>query len=189
MKQIDVRFSEDDMATIKNMLGKRMDKYKCDPFINSTTVYAIVGISLENSAYAFTNMTEVMDYYGEKEDVALFKIRRVSYDGIQSLVQNQEMIETPVERLISEIMVVNETQRLYEKNILIYEVRLTRGIIFKFDDGNELSFEKNIWFSENITVEKGYDLIRKFTSVKEFAEGWSEDYHGECSREKINFKL
>lgn len=166
-----------------------MDKYKCDPFVYSTSVYAIVGISVEDKSYAFTNIAKVMDYFGEKEEVALFKIQCVAYDSIHSMIQNQEMIEMPVKSIISEIMVVNETQRLYENHIPIYEVQLTRGIIFKFEDGNELSFEKNIWFSEDITVERGYDLIQKFTPTEEFGEGWSGEYHGECSREILTFKI
>jgi len=83
---------------------------------------------------------------------------------------------------------VNECQRLFENGIQTYEVLITRGIIFKFKDGHELSFEKNIWFSEDITVEKGYDLIERFTPVEEFAEGWSGNYSGECVRELISFR-
>lgn len=63
---------------------------------------------------------------------------------------------------------------------------LTRGIIFQFKDGHELSLEKNIWFSEDITVEKGYDLIRRYTPTTEFEEGWSADYRGKCSREIVS---
>ena len=96
------------------------------------------------------------------------------------------MIETPVDSVIADVIIVNECQRLFKKGVQIYEVMLTRGIIFKFEDGHELSFEKNIWFSEDITVEKGYDLIQRFTPVSEFAEGWSDDYRGECSREMIS---
>jgi hypothetical protein len=38
MKQIDVRFSASDMADIKGMVGKKLVKYKCDPFEFSTSV-------------------------------------------------------------------------------------------------------------------------------------------------------
>ena len=186
MKTIDVRFSASDMAEIKSMVGKRMIGYKCDPFIFSTSVYGIVGIRLEDTSYAFTNSLEVMDYFGDPEDVARFRISKVEYANIKSLVQDQVMVETPVDNVIEDVIVVNECQRLFEKDVQIYEVMVTRGIIFKFEDGLELSFEKNIWFSEDITVEKGYDLIERFTPVSEFAEGWSDDYRGECSREMIS---
>ena len=188
MKQIDIRFSASDMSLIQSMIGKRLIKYKCDPFEFSTSVYGIVGIALEDSTYAFTNLIEVMDYYGEQEDVALFKMKRIPFSSIHSLIQNQAMVETPVDSIISEIIVVNEQQQLFENDEQIYEVLLTRGIIFIFEDGHELSFEKSIWFSEDIAVEKGYNLIERFTPVDEFSEGWSGEYRGECSRELISLK-
>ncbi len=132
-----------------------MISYKCDPFLFSTSVYGIVGIQLEDSSYSFTNTLEVMDYYGASEEVAYFRILPSVYDDIHSLVQNQEMVETPIGSIIEDVIIVNECQRLFEKGIQTYEIMVTRGIIFKFDEGNELSFEKNIWFSEDITVERG----------------------------------
>lgn len=188
MKQMDVRFSSSDMAALKEMVGKKLVKYKCDPFVFSTSVYGIVGIALEDAAYAFTNTITTMDYFGEQEDVALFKMERIPFASIHSRVQNQTMVETPVESIISDVMVVNERQWLFEKGIKTYEVQVTRGIIIKFEDGHELSFEKSIWFSEDIAVEKGYDLIQRFTPTTEFGEGWSGDYRGECSREIISLK-
>lgn len=188
MKKIDVRFSASEMAELKSMVGKKMVKYKCDPFEFSTSVYGIVGISLEDSDYAFTNMTDVMDYYGNQEDVALFKVERRPFSSIKSFIQNQTMIENPVDATISEVMVVNESQHLFENDKQIYEVLLTRGVIFKFEDGHELSLEKNIWFSEDITVEKGYSLLDRFTSEAEFGEGWSGEFRGECSREIVTLK-
>jgi hypothetical protein len=183
MKQIDVRFSSSDMASLKELIGQKMLKYKCDPFEFSTSVYGIVGIAFENASFAFTNVTAVMDYFGDQEDVALFKMKRVPFSSIHSMIPDQTMVETPVESVISDILLVNEQQQLFEKGIKTYEVFLTRGIIFQFKDGHELSLEKNIWFSEDITVEKGYDLIRRYTPTTEFEEGWSADYRGKCSRE------
>ncbi|MDO4491933.1 MAG: hypothetical protein Q4B85_12785 [Lachnospiraceae bacterium] len=188
MKKIDVRFSASEMAEIQKMVGKKMVKYKCDPFEFSTSVYGIVGVSFEDGDYAFTNMTEVMDYYGEQEDVALFKLVQKPFSSIRSLIQNQSMIETPVESTVSEVLVVNENQQLFENGKQIYEVSLTRGIIFIFEDEHELSFEKNIWFSEDITVEKGYKLLERFTPKTEFTEGWSGNYCGVCSREIVSVK-
>ncbi len=188
MKQIDVRFTAHDMAAIKSMIGKKMVKYKCDPFESSTSVYGIVGIAFEDAAYAFTNRVSVMDYYGEPEDVALFKMECMPFASIHSMVQNQTMVETPVGNVISDVLVVNERQQLFDNDVKTYEVLLTRGIIFVFEDGHELSLEKNIWFSEDITVEKGYGLIQRFTSTSEFEESWSGAYRGECTREIISVR-
>lgn len=58
----------------------------------------------------FLNCTESMDYYGDQEDVALFKMEFISYDNINSLVEGQEMEETPFNSIISDIIIVNEKQ-------------------------------------------------------------------------------
>ncbi|MBR6365665.1 MAG: hypothetical protein IKS10_06180 [Lachnospiraceae bacterium] len=188
MKIIDIRFSASDMAEIQSMVGKKLLKYICDPFLFSPSVYGIVGIVLEDESYAFTNLVSVMDYFGVPEDVAVFKICAQSFSDIHSLVQNQQMIETSVHAVISEICVVNERQKLFVNGAQTYEVLLTRGIIFKFEDGHELSFEKNIWFSEDIYVRKGYNLIDQFTPTGEFEESWYDDHRGECTREIITLK-
>lgn len=185
MKEIDVRFSSSDMDMIKSMIGKKMEAYKCNLFEFSTSVYGIIGIRIEGDAFAFTNLVEVMDYFGTEEDVAIFKVKRMPYETIHSMVRGVEMIETPVESVITGISVINEHQRLFKENVQIYDVWVTRGIIFKLADGREVSLEKNIWFSEEISVERGYDLIQRFSPEEEFVEGWSGEYCGECSREIV----
>ena len=186
MKKINLQFDAENMKTIENMIGKTMIKYKCDPFEFSTSVYGIVGIELEDSSYAFTNTVTTMDYYGNKEDVAVFKMENMPFKAIKSMVQNQNMIETPVNSIIADVLVVNEKQQLFENNLQTYEVLVTRGVIFIFKGEHELSFEKNIWFSEDITVEKGYNLIQRFTPNTEFEKSWSGVYKGKCFREIIS---
>ena len=188
MIKMDFRFSAAEMAEFKNMIGRKMVKYKCDPFEFSTAVYGIVGIAFEDASYAFTNRTEVLNYYGVQEDVALFKMQKVSFCDIHSMIQDQKMVETPVNSVVSDIVLVNERQSLFEKNVQTYEVLIPRGIIFMFEDGHELSFEKSIWFSEDISVERGYHLIDRFTPTSEFTEGWSGDYRAECLREVLSIK-
>lgn len=188
MKEIDVSFSADTIKIFRSMIGKIMYKYKCDPFEFSTSVYGIVGLLIDDKAYSLTNLVEVADYFGENEDVAMFKFQPAVYDEVHSMIENQTMVETPVDSVVSEISIVNEHQELFKNDIKIYDVQVTRGIIFKFDDNHELSFEKEIWFSENISVGKGYDLFSKFTPTTEFVESWSDGYWGECTREIITIK-
>lgn len=94
------------MNTIKNMIGKTMLKYKCDPFEFSTSVYGIIGIELEDSSYAFTNTVTTMEYYDKEEEVTLFKMENMSFKAIKSMVQNQNMFETPVNSIIADVLVM-----------------------------------------------------------------------------------
>ena len=184
MKQIDVRFSEEELNLIKDMIGTALTKYKCNTF-TSPDAYGIIDICTDKSSYAFTNFIHVMDYYGTKEDVAVFRVEKRPESKINSLISNNTMIEIPVNKAIKEIDIVNEHQKVFRNNIQTYDVWLTRGIIFKLDDEVEISLEKNIWFSEMITIDKGEQLLNKFTPVKEFIENWEGDYRGECTREII----
>ena len=188
MKYVDVRFSNSDETALRGMLGRRLVRYKHDPFVFSASVYGVVGICVEGDAWTFTNFVEVADYYGADEDVAIFRMQRADWDDIRSCIPDQTMIETPVGRVVSSIDVVNERQKLFDNDIQIYEVCLTRGIVFKFDDGGELSFEKNIWFSEDITVRKGRNLIQSFSPTSEFVESWEDNLRGECSREIVELQ-
>ena len=185
MKKIDKRFSDSNMNALKNMIGKKMLKLKCDAFLFSTSVYGIVGISMEDCAYSFTNLVEVADYFGQNEDVAMFKMKRMAFEEICSMIQGQEMIIHPIESIVSNVYVVNEQQLLFKNDVQIYEVWITRGVIFQFEDTHEISLEKNIWFSEDISVEKGYDLLHRFASPTEFEESWSGEYRGSCLRDVI----
>ena len=189
MKQIDVRFSNEELGFIKDMVGKMLKKYKCDPFEFSTAVYGIVGICTSKSAYAFTNKISVLDYYGAMEDVAIFRVEKYSELEIKSLVSGNTMIDMPVNKLIKEVDIVNEHQQVFENNQKTYDVWLTRGIIIRLEDDTEISLEKNVWFSEMITVDRGTDLLKKFTPVDEFAEDWEGTFRGECSREIVKVKI
>ncbi len=185
MKHIDVRFNQIEMRLIKDMIGSLLIKYKCDPFEFSTAVYGIVGICTDKTSYAFTNSIQVMDYYGANEDVAVFHIEKRDDLEIKSLISGNTMIELPVNKIIKEIDIINEHQKVFKNDEQTYDVWLTRGIIFRLADNTEISLEKNIWFSEMITIDKGDHLLSKFTSVKEFVEDWEGEFHGECSREIV----
>ena len=55
---------------------------------------------------------------------------------------------------------------------------------FSIDFGDrQISFEKAVWFSEEIYIQKGYGLIEKFASTNNFVESdWDAGITAECSR-------
>ena len=188
MITIDDRFNHDTMMLLTHMVGKMMDDYSHDPFLSSTVVYGIVGITVNGNTYAITNQIEPRDYFGTTEDVASFRLESLPTEEIHSYILGNQMIVTPVRKRIAAIDVVNETQKLFQSHVQIYEVKLTRGVIFHFEDDTELSFEKNIWFSEEISVEKGYKLIERFTPTEEFTESWEDEFSGACERNILTIK-
>ena len=55
------------------------------------------------------------------------------------------------------------------------------------EDERQIAFEKDIWFSEEINIHKGQNLITKFAPVETITENWEnvDDYRAECDREEI----
>ncbi|MBE5807248.1 MAG: hypothetical protein E7317_02785 [Clostridiales bacterium] len=184
MKNIDIRFDATTMETLQELIGKKLVKYKCDPFF-SPSAFGIVGLYTEQGIFALTNDIRVMDHFGSDEDVAVLELNASTEREIHSWIDNITMVETPVGTSVKEIRVINENQRLYRGGEQIYDVWLTRGIIFVMNDRLEIAFEKQVWFSEMISVSKGYHLYQQFSPVNEFSENWEYPFTGECERQVI----
>lgn len=188
MKKYDVRFTSEMISELKDMIGKKLIQIRCNPFEFSTAIYGIVGIVTEDKAYSFTNMVEVADYYGDLEDVAMFRVEKTDVDKIQSKIPGKVMIDIPVNGAIKGIRIIEEHQEVFQNGLQTYDVWLIRGIIFDMEDGLEISLEKAVWFSEMIYVERGYDLLSKYVSTSEFEDDWSPGYIGKASRTIIELK-
>ena len=149
-------------------------------------VYGIVGIYVDGAIYKITSFCEPVERFSNTEDIAVLHIEQTTNDEIHSYMDNGKMIETPVSSKIIAIDIVTDHQKLdhgSDSQSLDYTV----GIVFHFEDERELSFEIKTWFSEMITIEKGYGLIEKFESVDDFLEEWEgcDGYIAKCSREII----
>ena len=119
------------------------------------------------------------DYYGAEEDVAVLSVEKECYPA----VNEKNFISTPVNSVVQKVLVVQEEQKLSEGGKTLYDVKLTRGIILEFGD-YQISFEKAVWFSEDIIIRKGYDLIDKFSAAEKLCkkDNWQENMKMQCSR-------
>ncbi|WP_189281406.1 hypothetical protein [Agathobacter ruminis] len=98
------------------------------------------------------------------------------------------MISTPVDEEITSVKIVNEQQTMAINGEPAYEVWLTRAIIFEVG-GRETSFEKDtVPFSEEITIQRGYDLIDQISGNDDFLEAWDEEYSPAYKREVVVVK-
>lgn len=185
MERKDMRFNE---SGLKDLLGKPFIKYRCDKFAYTSSVTQIVGLYIDDMVFKLENIQESVDYFGVEEDIAVMKISESENESIRSAIEATEQIDNPVQGAIDEIMLVNENQKVYKHGKQIYDVWLTRGIIFKVD-GREISFEKDtVPFSEEIYIRRGYDLIEMFGSTEGFSEGWDAGIVAKAEREIIVLK-
>ena len=182
MNTLDMRFN---VKTMKNLIGKKFSKYKCDAFDFTNSVTQIVGIYIGEQVFSLTNIQENVDYFGNVDDIAICRFTETADDKVKSAFKDTEMITTPVVGTINRILLINENQKIFKDNEELYNVWLTRAIIFCVD-GREVSFEKdNVPFSEEIIIQRGYNLIEKLSDEKEFLKSWSEGLVPECTRDII----
>lgn len=175
MKNINYRFNEATVQLLHKLIGKSFQNFSCDRLPNaSTTIYGAVVFLIDNVTYALTNFLESVDYINRKDDLGIFRFSAI--DDIRRIEIFRECtpITTPVNQKIVSIKIVEETQHLYKDNAIEYEISTVRGIIFVLEDGREISFEKDIWFSEFIEVRTGYELETTFASPDVFIEEWSD---------------
>ena len=185
MNNIDKRINEE---IFNEMVGKTLKCIMYDPLFFPNSAYGIVCLNIEDKYYKVSNQIEVEDYFGINEDVAKFDVTKCIKEDIHSYIENRKIHNTPINQLIKNIKVVNENQQLFEDEKKTYDVWITRGFIIELADGLEISFEKEIWFSEEINIEQGHDLIDEFFSTFRITNGWSPPYTMICERKIINYK-
>lgn len=187
MKIIDLRFSTSKINLLHSLIGNELRFIRHDTFLYSKGIYGIAELNISGKKYKVTNLIETLDYYGNIEDVAVFRFDEANEEQINSLT-NSSMITTPINSPIKEIHIINENQQLYYKGVQTYNVYIVRGLIFILNDGREVSFEKPVWFSEEIYIQTGYNLYKEFSNNDAFLEDWEKDYSAKYSRDIISIK-
>lgn len=185
MIYMDERIDKGDCRIFKEMIGKNLISIMHDPFLYTNSVYGIAGLNVDNTFYKISNRLDVRDYYGADEDVAIFNVMKEEPKNIHSYIEGETMIVVPINQRIKQIKVINEHQQLYEQDKQIYDVWITRGFVIELEDSLEVSFEKEIWFSEEINIERGYKLIDKFSPISRITEEWSAPKRMMCERKII----
>jgi hypothetical protein len=182
MKQIDMRF---DQNIIRSWIGAKFEKYRCDRLDYTNSVTQVVGLYISGEIFALKNEQELVDYFGKNDDIAVYRLLKLETDTVKSAFFDMEQIDTNVSGIIESVTIVNENQQLYENNELLYDVWITRGIIFQVD-GIEILFEKDtVPFSEEIFIQRGYDLYGKIASSQDFLLGWDEEYESKVFRDAV----
>lgn len=179
MIKVDVRLKNSQMELLHSIVGKEIQSINHDQFTFVSSSSQIVQINAENGTFYLYSFTEPIDHFRSIEDVAIWSFETERYKA----VDNKNFINTPFMEKVKTISVIQENQRLYQNGKQIYDVWLTRGLIFDFGE-HQLSFEKAIWLSEEIYIRKGYNLIDDFAPTDSFIDSdWDKGITAECSRE------
>ncbi|MCI6099432.1 MAG: hypothetical protein MR630_05510 [Selenomonas sp.] len=178
-------FTEQEINLLRSWKGQRLVSIGCDkkPYshLRLTAWFAAI-LQIEATPFYLCNFTEPMDYYGAVDDVARMTLA-TRRDAI--IDDKKDWWQTiHVNRTIQDIHLVQEHQELFENGEQTYDVYVTRGILLDFWR-LEISFEKAVWFSEDIDIAIGHDVLKTFAPIKDFEEDWEDGCVGKCSRELV----
>ncbi len=179
MKTIDIRLNTDARQILGSCIGKSLSSMEHDEFFFTNSSSQAVRLNIDSKKIYIYSFTEQLDYFGSLEDVAVWSVERVELP----IIQKKSFIEIPILHAVTDVILVQENQSLFEQETQLYDVWITRGIILELDD-LQIAFEKPIWFSEDIIIRRGYDLIETFRPVDEItnANNWLEGTTMKCAR-------
>lgn len=161
MKINDYRFNQD---LLKSFIGKTFNKYKHEKFLFTNTVTQTLGFMIDNKSYEINNDFEQVDFMGWDNEATICRINQTSWDSI--LPNNEDVIETEINKEIKSITLINDHFVSRAHGVVDYDWWETRAVIFNFGE-LEVSFEKqDSFFSMEIEINKGYDLINKVEDGK-----------------------
>ena len=160
----DFRLNESDFNPL---IGKCFKKYCCDSFEYTNGATGIVGIYIDDKTFELRNEQKSIQYFDSVDDIALWTFKEVNANDIHSFFEDTNQIDTPVNEIVKKITLVNELQKAKISNE-IYEIWITRAIIFHLEN-KDIYFEKdNTAFSEEIEIKRGHKLMDEFPKKNDF---------------------
>lgn len=109
---------------IRSMIGKELSFVEHDEFQFTPTSSQALGMVVDNEKYYLYSFTECHDYYGKKEDVAVWSLSETKLP----IIDRKSFVRTPVNDVVKGIILIQENQHMFEKGEQTYDVWLTRGI-------------------------------------------------------------
>ena len=168
MNTTDTRMSTEEISILAGMVGKRFEKYLCDEFVFSPAVYQIVGLYVGGRTFVLLNETQELDYFGSVDDVAIIGVKEVTSGAIKSHVVGSEMVKTPVDQIIEDVIVITDTEYMSKDGVDLYRYDFTAAIVFVLSD-RQIVFERDCWFSEDFLIYRGPDAFDKIKTAEENA--------------------
>lgn len=169
MKEYDFRF---DKALIQSLIGKKMIKYKHAEFIYTNTVTETLGFEVDNSVFELNNDFVKIDYLSIDDEATIFSIFKSNWNKVESMI-NDDINETIINEKIKKIILVNDHTLVNINEKIEYDMWDTKAIIFFFENYEICFAKEDCWFSQQIEVYKGHDLIEKISNGKELVDDFN----------------
>lgn len=181
MNKVDNRFGTKDYDLINKIVGKKIGKIVQDEFIYTNTTFGHANIFVDKDIYEIKCSINHIDYYGNKEDVAILNFNKVAIDDVKSELEGLKQVEIKINDILVKVDIINEHQHVKFDNDE-YSYDYTKGIILYFND-IEYAFKMSAWFSEVLEIYKGHNLLDKFNNNDDFNESFSDANEKQVIRE------
>lgn len=170
MKKYDYRFNKD---LLQSFIGKIFNKYVHPQFTYTKTATLYAGFMIDNNSYRIENDYEALDFFGWDNEATISKLYEINWDEMVK-VWKDKACTTDVQETIKSITIVNDHYSSFKHNVQNYDYWETRSIIFNFGE-YELSFTKgDCWFSMEIEINKGNNLINRVPDGKFILEDFEQ---------------
>ncbi|MCD8201386.1 MAG: hypothetical protein LUD47_04910, partial [Clostridia bacterium] len=148
MNSLDIRFDSNTISLFRSFVGLKLDKAAFLVLPRTIEIYGMAVLQINGILYSLTSYYEPLDYLGNGvDDVGVLKFRETSRSVIEEyesfICPPQKLPETDVGQVISEIEIVNENRKLFDREALFGNFDIVKGIVFKLKDGLEIAFEKD----------------------------------------------
>ena len=170
MNITDTLMSAEEINLLADMVGKTFESYSCDEFVFSPAVYQIVGLHVGGRAFVLLNEMQENDYFGEGDDVPVINAKEAAPDEIRSHVVGGMLVDTPIDQVIEDIIVFEDTEYMSKDGEDPYRYNFTAAIVFVLFD-RQVVFERDCWFSEDFLIYRGPDALQKIKTANENASG------------------
>ena len=168
MKKYDYRF---DTNLLQSFIGQTFQFYKHKKFMYTNTVSVWLEFMIKNRLFRLNNDFEEIDYFGWDDEATICQLEEVDTSDSNN---EEDVVDTNVQEKIESIVLVDDHFCLTCYGKPEYDFWETRAIIFKFKE-YEISFEKqDSWFSLEIEMNRGYNLIDKIEDEKFILEDFNQ---------------
>lgn len=158
VKIIDMRFDDLVIEQLNKMIGEELYYYKFDPYQYLNERHMTIEFNVAGKKYALINQEEQVDYFGEKTNMT---VMRFLDEPDEDYEYDREHID--LHDSINKIDIIEENQKLLdEEGHILYDIYLTRGLIF-YLNGYEVSFQKQVIpYVPEIIPDLGFMLVKTF---------------------------
>ena len=180
-KQINKLFTEEELNILKSLINQKIDKIRHDRFDYTNTSFRRITFFIGDKVYELLNEAEETDFmwddYGE-EAVAVFKFSEIEDKGIDykyGFDNYPTQIETPINDVVKDIIVIEDNVKSFDSSTksFVSEYNYVKGIIIEFGQ-IKYCFNRGVWFSEEIVINKGQEPESKIGNIDNDWE-WGED--------------